>query len=418
MRGKQVMNIQPYVVFLFVFTLGFGSWESLGPYGGQMRSFDVAPTNEDIILAASNYLPGRLFTSTDNGSTWQDAGYIPYYINAIIFDPTNENTVYIGTYEDVLKSTNGGATWIQHPVSETYINELAIHPDAPHMVHAAASIVYGATEAMGYYRSTNGGVSWSSTVLDTLKGATTCIACCASDPSIVCVGGNSMYNNENFPRVYWSVDSGVSFFDIGADLPVDFNISTIRIHPFDPDIVYVASFYPGDIYRTTNSGQNWTLVQSAPFVTSLAISPATPNTVYAGADTVIFKSTNAGATWFNCGSGYSSEVKQPRHVVASMTDPSSVYCIDFFGFSRSTNAGTTWAQSNEGITLASIFTLECAPSLRSTIYAALDVTGVIKSTNSGNTWTLLPEFLSCGNICAFAIHNTSPDTVLALEGSG
>jgi photosystem II stability/assembly factor-like uncharacterized protein len=370
------------------------------------------------MLAASNYLPGRLFSSMDNGTTWQDAGSIPFYINTIIHDPADENTIYIGTYEEVLKSTNGGVTWIPYPVSETYINELAIHPVISTTVHAAASIVYGASEAMGYYRSTNGGITWSSTVLDTFKGVSTCVSLCQSAPGIVCVGGNSSFNNDNLPRVYWSIDSGGSFVDISSNLPVDLGISSIRIHPADPGIIYVASFYPGDIYRTTNTGQTWTLVQSAPFVTSLAVSPITPNTVYAGADTVIYKSTNAGATWFNCGSGYSCEGKQPRQIIASQTTASDIYCIDFFGFSLSTNAGSTWSQSNSGLTLASIFTLECAPSQRSTIYAALDVTGVIKTTNSGDTWTLLPEFLSCGNICSFAIHNTSPDTVLALEGSG
>lgn len=406
------------VLLLFICTLGFSTWESVGPFGGQLRAFGVALSNENIMLTASNYRPGRLFKTTDNGNTWQDAGSTPYYVNAIIYDPHDENIVYIGTYEDVLKSTNGGATWTEYPVSETYLNELAIHPYIPSTIHAAASIVYGASEAMGYYRSTNGGITWSNTVLDTLKGVSTCVSLCQTDPSIVCIGGNSSYNNDNLPRIYWSIDSGGSFEDISANLPVDFGISAIRIHPADPTIVYVASFYPGDIYRTTNSGQSWTLVQSAPFVTSLAVSPATPNTVYAGADTVIYKSTDAGATWFNCGSGYSCEGKQPRVVIASMTSASNIYCIDFFGFSRSTNAGTTWSQSNYGITLASIFTLECAPSMRSTIYAALDMTGVIKTTNSGDSWTLLPEFLSCGNICAFAIHNTSADTVLALEGSG
>jgi len=405
-------------VFLVICTLGFCAWESIGPFGGQLRAFDVAPTNDNIILVASNYMPGRLFKSTDNGNSWQNYGSTQYYINTIKFDPTDENTIYIGTYKDILKSTNGGTTWTSYQVTDTYLNELVIHPSTAATVYAAGAIVYGASEAMGFYKSTNNGVTWSSTVLDTLKGVSTCVAVCNAEPATVCVGGNSSYNNDNLPRVYRSTDSGGSFIDISGNLPVGFGISSIKMHPNDPSIIYIASFYPGDIYRTTNTGQSWTLVQTTPFVTSIAVSPLAPNTAYAGADTVIYKSTDAGATWYNCGVGYSCEEKQPREIVISSTSASDIYCVDFFGFYCSTNSGTTWAPSNNGITLASIFTLECAPSLHSTIYAALDVTGVIKTTNSGNTWTLLPEFLSCGNICSFAIHNTSADTVLALEGSG
>jgi photosystem II stability/assembly factor-like uncharacterized protein len=303
-------------------------------------------------------------------------------------------------------------------VSTTYINELAIHANAPTTLHAAASISYGGSEAMAYYKSTNGGIAWSSVTLDTLKGISSCVAVCHADQNIVCVGGSSMYNNNTLPRVYRSIDGGSSFTDIGADLPIGYDVTSIRIHPNDPDIIYVASYYPGDIYRTTNSGQSWILVQSAPFVKSITTSPITPDITYAGADTVIYKSTNAGATWFNCGSGYPCEVKQPRIVVASRTTDTHVYCIDLFGFSHSTNSGSTWAASNHGITLASVLTLERAPSLHTTIYAALDMTGVIKTTDSGDSWVFLPEFLSCGNICSIAIHNTNPDIVLALEGSG
>jgi photosystem II stability/assembly factor-like uncharacterized protein len=399
-------------------TLGFSTWESLGPFGGQLRALGIAPTNENFILVASNYLPCRLFRSTDNGSTWHDQSSTSHYVNTIVFDPTNETIIYLGTYKDVLKSTNGGATWSSYPVSDTYINELAIHPNTPSTLHAAAPIVYGASEAMGYYKSTNGGVTWSSVVLDTLKGVSSCIAVCHADPNIICVGGNSSYNNNSLPRVYRSIDGGSSFTDVGSDLPIGYEVTSIGIHPDDPAIIYVASYYPGDIYRTTNGGTSWILVQSAPFIKSIATSPITPDVAYAGADTVIYKSTDAGATWFNCGSGYSCEVKQPRIVIASTTMASNVYCIDLFGFSRSTNSGSVWEKSNHGITLASVLTLERAPSLRTTIYAALDLTGVIKTTDSGDSWAFLPEFLSCGNICSIAIHNTNPDIVLALEGSG
>jgi hypothetical protein len=30
----------------------------------------------------------------------------------------------------------------------------------------------------------------------------------------------------------------------------------------------------------------------------------------------------------------------------------------------------------------------------------------------------MPTPLSCGNICAFAVHNTNPNSVCGLEGSG
>jgi photosystem II stability/assembly factor-like uncharacterized protein len=399
-------------------TSALATWESVGPYGGQLRALDVAPTDEDIILVASNSRPARLFQSVDNGATWQDFGSLPYYVYTIDFDPTTANTIYLGTFMSIYKTTNGGADWSTYSVSDTYVNDLAIHPSGPSVLHVAAGIQDSIMINMGYFKSTNGGVTWTSIKLDTLKGVSSCVAVSNSNPNIVFVGGNSSFNNQNYPRVFKSTNGGASFTNISSNLPVDYNISSIAVHPTNPDIIYVTSFYPGGIYRTTNGGTSWTLVETAPFISSIVTTPVASNIAYAGADTVIYKSTNSGATWFNCGSGYPCELKQTRKVVASTNTTTDVYCVDMYGFSKSTNSGSSWTELNTGICLQTVLTFTCAPSAPTTIYVGLDYTGVIKTTDNGNNWTMLPTFLSCGNICSFAVDYTNPNIVLALEGVG
>ncbi len=415
MRSFPALTI---LLILGLVTTASAAWESVGPFGGQLRALAVAPTNEDIIIAASNYMPARLFRSNDNGLTWQDFGSIPYYVYTINFDPTNANIIYLGTYMSIYKTTNGGANWSTYSVSNTYVNDLVIHPSTPTVLHVAAGITWGTSVAMAYYKSTNGGVNWTSVTLDTIKGSSSCVAIDYTNPNTVYVGGNTSYNNQNYPRIFKSTNGGTSFSEISSNLPIDYNISSMAVHPVNSNIVYVASFYPGGIYRTTNGGGAWTLVQSAPYISSIVSTPAASNVAYAGADTIIFKTTNSGASWFNCGSGYPREMKLTRKLVASTTNSNRVYCVDMYGFSKSANAGTNWVESNHGICLQTVLTMTCAPSLPATIYVGLDYTGVIKTTDNGNSWAMLPPFLSCGNICSFAVDYANPNIVLALEGVG
>src|SRR5262249_10904214 len=70
-------------------------------------------------------------------------------------------------------------------------------------------------------------------------------------------------------------------------------------------VVYAGTKY-GGVYKSTNGGGTWAPSNAglgAPWVLSLAVTPAVPSTIYAGAiaetasNSGLFKSTDGGATW-------------------------------------------------------------------------------------------------------------------------
>jgi photosystem II stability/assembly factor-like uncharacterized protein len=373
-------------------------WESIGPFGGQLRTMAIAPSNENIIYVATNTGPSIIFRSLDNGASWGEVGSIPYYVYSMTVDPIDPDIVYAGSYRSVYKSINGGVNWTSHSVSDGYIVDLAVHPTSTSTVYATGNITVGAITTAGFFKSVNGGANWSSDTLDTLKGSGNCLKLDPSNPSIIYVCGSIVDSNLTKPRIYRSINGGTSFSNIASNIPTGNNISSIDINSTSSNMILVGSFYGDGIYRTTNTGGSWSLVWSGTGLSTIDYAPTTSNIAYAGKDTVIYKLT--------------------RKIIASPNSSTVVYTTDALGFHKTTNAGSSWFESNYGINIASIPAISLAPTMPSTIYAENDGVGVHKTTDSGTTWTLLPSFLSCGDICEFAVHNSNPNIVLALEGIG
>jgi len=109
-----------------------GQWTELGPISmpsnstgqpnglGRINALAFHPTNNNIIWAGAP--SGGLWKTTDGGSTWSsNTDNLPTLgISAILIDPSNTNTMYIGTGDrdagdapglGVMKSIDGGQSW-------------------------------------------------------------------------------------------------------------------------------------------------------------------------------------------------------------------------------------------------------------------------------------------------------------------
>ena len=396
----------------------YGAWVSIGPFGGPLRCVTLAPSNEQIIYTNSYSNPTLIYRS-DNGSTsWYEQGSIADNIYSFAVDPSNPDIAYAGGNMYVHKTTDSGLTWNSYSVSSGYIYSLVIHPGTPTTIYGAGRILSGSYYVMAFLKSTNGGLNWSVAPLHaTYNGSAYCVAVDNTNPNNIYIGGY-YYNAGYYPKIYRSTDNGSTFTDVSTGIsPSCMYIYSLAVHPADSSIAYAGSYY-GDIYRTTNSGGSWSIVNSGNFVSRIVTSQAEPNTAYAGTDTIIFKTTNAGATWFQTGSGYGGHYKYSRDLAASQNQGSVVYTADNIGIFKTTNSGNTWFDSNYGMTMASITNFAIAPSAPSVIYTEFEGVGVFKTTDSGEDWSLLPTPLECGTICEFAVHNSDPDIVYGLEGMG
>jgi photosystem II stability/assembly factor-like uncharacterized protein len=116
--------------------------------------------------------------------------------------------------------------------------------------------------------------------------------------------------------------------------------------PSRPQTMYAG--VDGGVYRTTNGGAAWTFAGAGltgiDLVGSLAVSPADPSTVYAVEDSGrLSKSLDGGASWTPTASFRVSRVVTPAK------GSGTVYAVNYQGLYRSTNGGATWKKLTAGL---------------------------------------------------------------------
>ncbi len=408
-------------VFIFIVWINFGyaDWEAIGPYGGTMRTLAISAINDNLVYCSNYANPSIFFRSTNGGTNWIRRGQIADYAYCLALDPTNDNILYSGAYQSIHKSTDGGNTWGSSSVSTSYIYGIVVNPLNPSIVYAVGQMLSSTYYVSGFFRSTNGGSTWSALPLHTIyTGFAYCITLDPANPNIIYIGAYN-YNAGYFPKVYKSTNGGASFNDVSTGISASgMYVMSLAVNPGNSSIVYAGTYY-GGIYRSTNSGTSWTIVEpAAMFATGIATSPAASNIAYTGCDTLIYKTTDNGATWAVVGGSFLCYYKSTRNVAACRTNASVVHTVDSKGCFKTTNGGNNWCENNNGIAIGKITTLDRAPSAPATLYTEMEGYGVLKTTDNGVSWSLLPTPLDCGTICEFAIHNTNANEVYGLEGMG
>ena len=176
----------------------------------------------------------------------------------------------------------------------------------------------------GLWKTMDGGETWAPVTDGQVRSASVgAVAVSESNPDIVwigmgetCIRGNIMAGD----GVYKSVDAGKTWTHAG--FAASENISKIRIHPTNPEIVYVAAFGKHSapnadrgVFKTTDGGRTWRKVlyrDERTGAIDLSMHPSNPNVIYAamweafrreytmssgGPGSGLFKSTDGGETW-------------------------------------------------------------------------------------------------------------------------
>jgi photosystem II stability/assembly factor-like uncharacterized protein len=284
-------------------------------------------------------------------------------------------------------------------------------------------VYYAGYTGGGVWKTENAGASWRN-ISDTFfrVGSIGAIAVAESDPNVIYVGSgehavrgqSSSYGD----GVYKSTDAGKTWTRIGLEATKQ--ISAIRIHPSNPDLVYVAG--QGDrwkgtpdrgIYRSSDGGRTWTNVLKGQNLTSgpsdLSMDPTNPRILYAafwdhqrlpwqvrsgGPGSGIWKSTDGGDTWTRLTEGL-PKLMGKIGVSVSPANPDRVYAIveaEKGGLYRSDDAGKTWRllSENRDIQTRSWYYMNItADPLNADVVYVMNAP-VMKSIDDGRTFTTLP----------------------------
>jgi photosystem II stability/assembly factor-like uncharacterized protein len=273
----------------------------------------------------------------------------------------------------------------------------------------------------GLWKTTDGGENWTPVTDGQVRSSSVgAVAVSESSPDIVYIGmGESCIRGNIMPGdgMYKSTDAGKTWTHIGfGDTTVD-AISKIRVHPSNPDIVYVAVFgkygrnsAERGVFKTTDGGKTWrkTLFRDDKTgAVDIALDRKNPSTIYAalweayrveyqmssgGPGSGLFKSTDGGETWTEItrNPGLPSGVVGRIGVDVSGADANRVYALvenEKGGLYVSDNAGGTWTLVNENRSVrqrAFYYTHVIAdPAAKDTVYMLN--TSAFRSTDGGKT---------------------------------
>lgn len=364
---------------------GTNVWTSLGPAAGPVVAVAVDPGATGTLYAATYW--NGVFKSTDGGRLWSRTGLWwtggpP--ISALVIDPLNPETVYVGLRESssFLKTTDGGESWRSLDLF-TGISALSI--DA-----ADTRILYAGSPRDGIFKSTDAGASWSSASAGLAGVEITSLAVDPTAPGAIYAGTSAgVFRSGNGGRS-WEA-TGLARSDVVA----------LVIGRSPPGIVY-AGTRGGGVFATANGGASWTAMNDSLAeleVTALAVDPAAPMSLYAGTTRGVFASPNGTVSWAAMGpSGTESKV---RALAIDPTAPGAIYAGTLGGIWKA-SPGVAWTALNTGLPLVEIGQLAVDPirpgRLYATSYPIEGLTWVFTSGDSGRSWqpvnTHLDAFVS------------------------
>lgn len=375
-----------------------GMWgpEDIRP--GFPIDFQVDPRDADRIFV-NNYGGGNLL-SEDGGQSWVSAstGYTGVEMISVSVDPSNPATVYGAARSGPFMSQDGGITWLG--LNPRDVNEIAetahifVNPADPQrlLMSSQEGVIFESSTMPPDWRiSVNFNEQlWDREVIDVNSNfqGLQAVAFAPSQPERAyggwgirfCVIANNVEqcSNETIFDIFVSDDGGASWTEQEGTALQGLNITSIVVHPENPDTAWAATAGAG-VFRTDDGGLTWTPSASnfAPrnLVMDLDIDPLNPD--------LLFAAVYGGAIY------------------------------------RSSDGGLTWTQSAAGLDPNDLIqTVAVDPVRPNVIYAGSLSQGVFLSEDSGGTWRALDTDLHTKNIRDLAISADGETLYAATIGEG
>ncbi len=336
---------------------------------GRLVAIAVDPTDSNIIYVGG--AQGGVWKTVDGGTSWTPMtdGECSLAMGSIAIDPVNPNIIYAGTGEQhfsgdsyygcgVLRSDDGGSTWVSLGTTifrtssgGAKIARVVIDPATAGSSTATTVLV---ASDFGLFRSTNSGVSWT----EVLGGIATDLV---QDPVTPAIHFAAVRSD----GVYRSTNGGLTWTRQSTGLPTtDVARINLALAPSDPATLYasIQRSSAGDllgIYKTTNGGSLWiaSVASGASCSTqcwydmTLAVHPSSADTVYFGGVS-LFKSSNGGATFTSVTNG----VHVDQHILMfDPNDANTLYAGNDGGIYRTTNGAASWTTLNTNLALTQFY---------------------------------------------------------------
>jgi photosystem II stability/assembly factor-like uncharacterized protein len=237
-----------------------------------------------------------------------------------------------------------------------------------------SQIIYVGTAGGGVWKSNDAGVNFNS-VFDDHCQSIGAVAVDPNDPdNTVWVGTGEVWTRNSVSigdGIYKSSDGGKSWNNMG--LKNSERISSIEIHPKDPNTIYVgvlgalwSDSEERGVYKTTDGGKTWNkilFVNKSTGCSELIMDPQNPDVLYAafwefrrtafsfssgGLNSALYKSTDGGKTWNKTHNGFPQGQLGRIAVTIAPSNNKILYAVieaeqdKDKGLYRSDDSGASW----------------------------------------------------------------------------
>lgn len=277
-----------------------------GVQGNAVRGIAVHPDSPRIVYIACGLRGWGLYRSQDAGQSFESLGFTDKWVWDVVFDPSDPQTLYVGTEPPMLYVSHDGRSFDpfpsidelpsrphwhffhspfrDQPMKAGHIHGIALHPKRPERIFAGV-------EQGAVIFSEDGGETWKETLVghDVHR-----LAVDPADHNRIFAGTGA--------GLFISADAGKTW---GEAVQHGY-IHSIRFDPRDPRHLYVYTDGIPPLARSKDGGHRWETVgkrlPAAGPADSLDLHPGNPEVLFYGGDvdrgrSHLFVSHDAGGTW-------------------------------------------------------------------------------------------------------------------------
>lgn len=399
---------------------GFSApWTVQGPgnIGARINVVRAHPDNPAIIYAG--FSGGGLWKTTDGGAQWNPVfdGQSFLAIGDVAFDPSNPNTVYVGTGDPNIsaypfigdglwKSTDGGRTWQHLGLKEArIISKIIVDPVNSKIIYVAAmGLPFERNPHRGLYKSTDGGQTWEKVLYISQEAGIIDLVQSAAQPQVLYAAAwDRIRNNReslvsgNSARVWKTTDGGSTWSKLEGGLPqTPKSRIALAIDPSDGNHV-IASYVNvqldfDTLYETRDGGLSWKKNAAsgidpgfqggfAWYFGKFRVNPYQPSDWWI-LGVVSYRSQDGGQTW-DLVPG--RNVHPDHHDVCFLGKESFLLATDG-GLYRSTDNGDNWIKT-EDIPATQFYRVAYNPFTPNDYYGGAQDNGTVTGNAAGkNEW--------------------------------
>ncbi|MEP6995743.1 MAG: hypothetical protein ABI968_14570, partial [Acidobacteriota bacterium] len=331
-------------------------------------SLAVDPAEPSKLYAAIFKYPDTLIYASANGGAypWKAGATPPSRVLNLAVSASG--AVYAGSYDGILKSSDGAASWQTAKVGlpADALAYVSVDP-------TNASVVYAATSA-GLFRSTDAAATWE--LVDPARGPGF-LAVDPATPTTLYIWGDGVIK---------STDGGVTWAPRVAGIHAVRMVSA-AVDPSNPSTVYAGG--QGEVAKSTDAGQSWSEhLTNDPYasISDLLVDPQDSQVVLGAAGTaVLMRSGDAGSTWQAVTAGLPAPPLSVNSIAADAQTRGVFYLGTSAGVLKSTNHGAAWSVS--GSPKPYVYEVRTDPERAGIVWAATQ-DGLFQSTDAGASWAL------------------------------